>query len=56
MNEQKRITEKEVREAAATLKRYKEGKSNLERRIIDNEEWFRMRHWNGRATLANDPD
>ena len=56
MNEQKPITEKEVREAAAILKRYKEGKSNLERRIIDNEEWFRMRHWNGRANLANDPD
>lgn len=27
------------------LKRYKAGKAALERRIIDNENWYRLRHW-----------
>ena len=27
------------------LKRYKTGKAALERRIIDNENWYRLRHW-----------
>ena len=28
-----------------TLNRYREGKANLERRVIENEQWYRMRHW-----------
>lgn len=36
---------KDIQEAAATLQRYKQGKANLEQRIIDNEEWFKQRHW-----------
>jgi hypothetical protein len=39
------ITEKEIAEATSTLKKYKEGKTNLERRIIENEQWWKMRHW-----------
>ena len=35
----------QLREAAQTLRKYKEGKANLERRVIDNEEWYRLRHW-----------
>ena len=27
------------------LKKYKAGKAALERRIIDNENWYRLRHW-----------
>lgn len=39
------IGRKEVDEAMATLKKYKECKVNLENRIIENEEFFKMQHW-----------
>ena len=39
------IEAKDIKEAAATLQRYKQGKANLENRIIENEQWFKMRHW-----------
>ena len=39
------IGEKQIAEAISTLKKYKEGKSNLEERIIQNEQWYRLRHW-----------
>ena len=35
----------EVAEAQATLERYRSGKAALERRIIDNDLWFRLRYW-----------
>ncbi len=35
----------EVLAAAATLKKYKSAKQRLENRIIENEKWFRLRHW-----------
>ena len=35
----------EVRMARATLNRYKEGKANLERRVVDNAQWYKLRHW-----------
>lgn len=28
-----------------TLNRYKEGKANLERRVVENEQWYKLRHW-----------
>ena len=31
--------------AAQLLQRYKSGKAALDNRIVDNELWFRMRHW-----------
>lgn len=39
------IGEKEVEKAMETLQKYEECKSNLERKIIENEEWFKMQHW-----------
>ena len=35
----------QVRAAAETLRRYRNGKAALERRIIENEEFWRLRHW-----------
>lgn len=35
----------QLREAAQTLRKYKQGKANLEQRVVDNEEWYRLRHW-----------
>lgn len=40
-----KIGQEQVREAAVTLKKYKDGKANLESRIIQNEQWWKMRHW-----------
>ena len=31
--------------ATQTLQRYKAGKAALDRRLVDNELWFRMGHW-----------
>ena len=39
------IGKEQVRAAAQTLQKYKEGKANLERRIVDNEQWYKLRHW-----------
>ena len=35
----------EVAKAAQLLQQYKSGKAALDTRIVDNELWFRMRHW-----------
>ena len=39
------IGREEIRGALDTLRRYKAGKANLERRIIENEEFWKLRHW-----------
>lgn len=41
----KKIGTKEIHEAQEILNRYKQGKANLEKRIISNEQWWKMRHW-----------
>lgn len=40
-----RIGTEEVRRAADTLRRYHAGKRQLEQRIIDNEQFWKLRHW-----------
>ena len=39
------IGKEQVQAAQQTLQKYKEGKANLERRIVENEQWFKLRHW-----------
>ena len=39
------IGKEQIHEANLTLQKYKEGKANLERRIVDNEQWYKIRHW-----------
>ena len=39
------IGREQIRAAMETLRRYKAGKANLERRIIENEEFWKLRHW-----------
>ena len=41
----KKIGTKKIHEAQEILNRYKQGKANLEKRIISNEQWWKMRHW-----------
>ena len=39
------IGKEQIHKASLTLQKYKEGKANLERRIVDNEQWYKIRHW-----------
>jgi hypothetical protein len=39
------IGREQVQKASQTMQKYKEGKANLERRIVDNEQWYKLRHW-----------
>ena len=40
-----RIGAEQVRQAAEVLRKYRLGKQNLDRRIIDNEQFWKLRHW-----------
>ena len=40
----KTINEASVLRAVETLASYKAAKANLETRLIENEEWWRLRH------------
>lgn len=35
----------DVQRATQILQKYKQGKTNLEKRIIENEQWWKMQHW-----------
>ena len=39
------IGKEQIQAANQTLQKYKEGKSNLETRIVENEQWYKLRHW-----------
>ena len=39
------IGKEQIQAAQQTLNKYKEGKANLERRIVENEQWYKLRHW-----------
>ena len=39
------IGKTQVQKAYQTLLEYKKGKTNLETKIIENEQWYKIRHW-----------
>ena len=39
------IGREQIQKASVILQKYKEGKANLEKRIVDNEQWYKIRHW-----------
>ena len=39
------VGREQVLAAQQTLNKYKEGKANLEHRIVENEQWYKLRHW-----------
>ena len=39
------IGKEQIQAASQILQKYKEGKANLEKRIVDNEQWYKIRHW-----------
>jgi len=40
-----RITTDDIKEAADILAKYKQGKANLESRVVEDELWWELRHW-----------
>ena len=40
-----KIGAEEVRQAARTLQKYRQGKAQLEQRLIENEQFWKLRHW-----------
>lgn len=47
------IGREQVMQAWQTMQKYKAGKANLEKRIIDNELWYKMRHWDSMQNDSN---
>ena len=39
------IGREQIHEARLTLQKYKEGKANLEQKVIENEQWYKLRNW-----------
>lgn len=39
------IGKEQIRKAQQILDEYKRDKANLEQRIVENEQWYRLRHW-----------
>ena len=39
------IGKEQIHMATLMLNRYKAGKAHLEQKIVDNEQWYKMRHW-----------
>lgn len=51
------VGKEQVREATNILNSYKRSKANLEKRIVENEQWWKMRHWDLiRKSASADPE
>jgi hypothetical protein len=51
------MTEKDISKAEGILQKYKQGKANLENRIIENEQWYKLQHWAQiRSKNSGDPE
>ena len=51
------IGKEQILKATEILNSYKRAKANLERRIVENEEWWKMRHWELiRKKHSDDPE
>ncbi len=51
------ITSDEIKNAASILAKYKSSKLNLEQRIVENEKWWKMQHWDLIRTQSdNEPE
>lgn len=49
----KAIGQKEIAKAVEILQKYKAGKTNLEKMIVENEQWYKLRHWDIIKGCAN---
>ena len=44
------ITDEDVKRAGEILSRYKAAKASLDARVLENEKWFRLRHWSAQRS------
>lgn len=49
------IETQQLQHAWQLLGRYRQGKANLEKRIIENEQWYKLRHWGCMANRRKSP-
>ena len=49
------IGEVEIRKAGETLRKYKSQKTQLEQKIVDNEQFWKLRHWEQSASTPDVP-
>lgn len=49
------VDETRIRQGEEILQKYQEGKKLLDRRIVENEEWYKMRHWEQLRAEKNRP-
>ena len=52
----KAIGVEEIRKAIETFKKYKKGKENLDKRVIQNEDWWKLNHWRNFKTSVGNTD
>lgn len=50
------IGEDEIRKAREILEKYRSGKKSLDSRIVNNEKWWKLRHWDLMETEENRDD
>lgn len=51
-----RVGKRKIDEATQTLTEYKQGKANLEARIVEDELWYKLRHWQAASRSARAKD
>lgn len=49
-----RIGEEDIAKATEILQKYKDGKANLETRVIENEQWYKLQHWDVLRRKSNE--
>lgn len=52
----KKIGKAEIEKALQILNKYKSGKANLESRVIENEQWFKLRHFEQMRDYSDNED
>ena len=50
------VTEETIRKAEETLLAYRAAKAPLEARLLENEQWYRLRHWSTMRRNPGDPE
>lgn len=48
------IGPEQIKQAMQILQKYKNGKKNLEEKIIENEQWYKLRHWETMRKSSNE--
>lgn len=50
------IGPEQLSRADKLLQKYRQGKQNLDRRIVENDQWWRLRHWDVAGRKTGDPE